>query len=93
GIFHTNNMELDVTPEPDARHRFVGCFPVLARANHDCGPSANYYFVFGTFCGELRAARDIAAGEEITISYCDLLRPRRERQDRLQSLFAFRCRC
>lgn len=93
GIFHTNNMELDVTPEPDARARFVGCFPTLARANHACAPSANYYFVFATFAGELRAGRDIAAGEEITISYCDVLRPRRERQESLQSLFAFRCHC
>lgn len=93
GIFHTNNLELDITDEPDPANRFVGCFPAIARANHDCSPSANYYFVFGTFCGELRAVRDLRAGEEITISYCDVLAPRAERQATLERLFCFRCAC
>ncbi|KZV95869.1 SET domain-containing protein [Exidia glandulosa HHB12029] len=93
GIFHTNNLELDITHEPDPQNRFVGCFPTIARANHDCSPNSNYYFVFGSFSGQLRAMRDIEEGEEITISYCDALAPRVERQAALERLFCFTCGC
>ena len=37
--------------------------------------------------------RDIAPGEELTISYIDTLAPYRQRQQRLQSSLGFECSC
>ncbi len=40
GILQTNFLMLDITEEPDSDpdNQFVGIFPLLSRANHDCTP-------------------------------------------------------
>ncbi|THV50499.1 hypothetical protein BGAL_0147g00020 [Botrytis galanthina] len=42
--------------------------PETARLNHDCRPNANYYFDARTLMHYTVAGREIAAGEEITIT-------------------------
>ncbi|CAL1706928.1 unnamed protein product [Somion occarium] len=95
GILNTNCLEIRITEKPDPKpsESFVGCFPVISRANHDCAPVANYFFNFGTFEGELRAMNDIAGGEEITITYMDLCLPKAERQAYLSRTRYFTCGC
>ncbi|KAI0951697.1 hypothetical protein AcV7_007721 [Taiwanofungus camphoratus] len=103
GILNTNCLAVRVTAEPAAQAKqevdgeesvtYVGCFPTLSRANHDCAPTANYVFAFATFTGEFRAIRDIAAGEEITITYTPLSAPRAERRAFLARTRFFACTC
>lgn len=93
GTLCTNYLQLDITPEPDVMNEFVGCFPVLSRANHACSPNANYYFSFPSFTGQFWAMRDIAKDEEITIGYCRLIAPREQRQADLRDRFFFTCTC
>ncbi|KAJ3556355.1 hypothetical protein NM688_g2075 [Phlebia brevispora] len=93
GTLATNFLQIDMSPEPDPTVTYVGCFPVLSRANHACTPCANYFFSFTNFTGQLWALRDIAEGEEITISYCDLAEPKETRQTYLRDQFFFDCTC
>ena len=46
-----------------------GLFPILTLANHDCDPNASIEFLGESNKGSLVALRDIARGEEITITY------------------------
>jgi hypothetical protein len=95
GTLATNYLQLDATPEPmpGSADEYVGCFPLLSRVNHDCTPSANYFFSFPTFSGQLWATRDIAAGEEITMSYCVLSQTRDVRRAYLRERYFFDCTC
>lgn len=93
GILRSNFLELDIMPTPKFHNGFVGLFPTLSRANHDCTPNTNYFFSFPRFVGQIWAARDIAEGEEITIIYSDPLRRRSERQLDLKSRYGFDCMC
>ncbi|TGO63667.1 hypothetical protein BCON_0011g00050 [Botryotinia convoluta] len=43
--------------------------PETARLNHDCRPNANYYFDARTLMHYTVAGREIAVGEEVTITY------------------------
>jgi hypothetical protein len=71
----------------------TGLYRVINVANHSCRPSA----VVG--CGNthhqlsLVAARSIAAGDEITISYCDETQNRATRRAFLKKHYRFDCRC
>jgi hypothetical protein len=46
-----------------------GLFPILTLANHDCDPNASIEFLGESNQGSLVSLRDIACGEEITITY------------------------
>jgi len=61
--------------------------------NHSCEPSVDVAFPGGTAAMELRARRDVAAGEELTISYLDSALPRAQRQEHLLKGYGFECRC
>ncbi|KAH9949134.1 hypothetical protein B0H21DRAFT_729680 [Amylocystis lapponica] len=95
GTLLTNVLPIDITEKPDKNpdNTFHGCFTTLSRANHSCRPNANYFFSFSTFHGQFWAMRDIAEGEEITISYAELTDSRAARQARLSSRFFFTCAC
>ncbi|KII84741.1 hypothetical protein PLICRDRAFT_45548 [Plicaturopsis crispa FD-325 SS-3] len=93
GILTTNFLPIDITEEPDPDNDFLGCFPTLSRANHDCCPSANYFFSFAPYCGQFWAVRDIPKDAEITISYASLVASRAERQKRLLDIHKFTCTC
>ncbi|OJT07650.1 SET domain-containing protein 5 [Trametes pubescens] len=99
GILNTNCLEICMSDaESDEHHdpaedSYAGLFPTLSRVNHSCTPSANYFFAFPTFSGQLWAAHDIAVGEEITITYTPLTAPRIERRAFLARTRFFVCAC
>ncbi|CAK0824209.1 unnamed protein product [Prorocentrum cordatum] len=67
-------------------------FRTLARANHSCLPTC---IVDGDE-GTLRLVRDVAAGDELTVSYLDdatLMWPRDRRREELIDRYDFLCRC
>lgn len=60
---------------------------------HSCSPNALYRWDIHTFSLTLYSVRDIAAGDQITIAYTDVLSPRAERTKRLRAAYKFACRC
>jgi len=69
-------------------------YPTACRVNHACRANGYWYSVEATRF--VRALRDIAAGEEFTISYLtgeDLLRPTAHRRLRLWKTKYFLCDC
>src|SRR5205814_1288096 len=61
----------------DCPHRFA-LFFVSSFFNHSCIPNAIRYTIGDTIF--VRSATDIAAGEEIFISYTEVIRPYKERR-------------
>jgi len=68
-----------------------GVYPLLACANHDCAPSC--VLTFRGAKAQLRAARPLDAGDEVTLAYVDLCASRRERRNELRSGYYFECTC
>ncbi|KAI0007284.1 SET domain-containing protein [Xylariaceae sp. FL0662B] len=68
----------------------LGCYPEISRFNHDCRPNLNYRITNTTHTTV--AVRDIAVGEELSISYIGMLYPRSERQKLLRH-WGFNCTC
>ncbi|KAI1103008.1 SET domain-containing protein [Jackrogersella minutella] len=68
----------------------LGCYPEISRFNHDCRPNIHYRIVNMTHTTV--AARDIEAGEELSISYIELKLSREERRSRLRR-WGFECSC
>jgi hypothetical protein len=97
-IMQTNAFNVDTRDGQGPRHRAL--FPVLARVNHSCMPNAHvcYYPSDQDPSADNRgrmfvhALRNLDAGEEILISYFDILLPREERQRRM-SKWGFNCHC
>ncbi|KAF2729933.1 SET domain-containing protein [Polyplosphaeria fusca] len=69
-----------------------GLFPSIARINHDCVPNAFIMFSPSGLSVGLKAYRDIAAGEEITVSYLPLGMTHSARQAALKG-WGFECSC
>lgn len=69
-------------------------FPRLARVNHSCRPNAAHLWNPAARGDRVDwvAARDIEAGEEITVTYVNLLMTAAERQQRLAQ-YGFTCDC
>ncbi|KAI1451728.1 SET domain-containing protein [Annulohypoxylon moriforme] len=68
----------------------LGCYPEISRFNHDCRPNIHYRITNMTHTTV--AARDILPGEELSISYIDLMLSREERRSRLRR-WGFECTC
>jgi SET domain len=66
--------------------------PGAALVQHSCAPTAAKVIGSG-FNVELRALRDLTAGEEVTISYIPLCEPLASRNAILEHHFAFKCAC
>ncbi|KAJ7290259.1 hypothetical protein C8J57DRAFT_1114289, partial [Mycena rebaudengoi] len=64
----------------------------ISRANHSCSPNATLQFYMPSFSYRLFAVRDIAAGEELTVTYTYLDCPAAERHAKLKN-FRFTCTC
>lgn len=68
------------------------CCRLTSRLNHSCCPNAAYFFKpDGTLV--VRSMRAIQPGEQVTISYTDLLQTLDERQQSLMQRYAFACCC
>ncbi|KAI2616777.1 SET domain-containing protein [Hypoxylon sp. NC1633] len=68
----------------------LGCYPEISRFNHDCRP--NVHNRINNMTHTTVAARDIELGEELSISYIDVILPREERRSRLRG-WGFECAC
>ncbi|KAI2462972.1 SET domain-containing protein [Annulohypoxylon bovei var. microspora] len=68
----------------------LGCYPEISRFNHDCRPNIHYRITNMTHTTV--AARDISPGEELSISYIELMLSREERRSRLRR-WGFECSC
>lgn len=90
GRLRTNGFTF--SPYPNSPPH-AGIFPTFSRCNHSCGPSALAHFNYSTWAIELRATRTIKAGEEITISYVDVLQASLGRRVQLATTYNFTCSC
>lgn len=72
---------------------FHSTFTEVSRLNHDCAPNLGYYFDTSTLSHKVYAVRDIPAGEELSISYVDVLHDRQTRQRLLKNTWGFDCSC
>ncbi|KAH8653235.1 hypothetical protein BGZ60DRAFT_548855 [Tricladium varicosporioides] len=79
----------------------LAVFPEQSRINHDCGPNAQYYIDHDNLSHHVHAVREIAEGEEVTISciadiYFSDTNPFQRSSTRkgyLQDAFSFTCTC
>uniref|UniRef100_A0A8C5MT75 [histone H3]-lysine(4) N-trimethyltransferase n=1 Tax=Leptobrachium leishanense TaxID=445787 RepID=A0A8C5MT75_9ANUR len=69
----------------------VGLYPSMSLLNHSCDP--NCVIVFEGKCLHLRTVKEIPKGEELTISYIDVMMPTRQRQNQLKRQYCFTCDC
>jgi hypothetical protein len=73
-----------------------GVFPEISRVNHSCSPNAEWAWDGEEGTMEVQAVAEIAAGQEIYLSYLPdevLLASRAVRRTRLQLCYAFHCNC
>ncbi|KAH9867086.1 hypothetical protein IAQ61_007678 [Plenodomus lingam] len=82
-IFQINCMEMD---------RGAAVFPHAARFNHSCNPNACFTWNAGIGKETIHIMNDVKAGEEITLSYCDMLHDKKLRSWELKH-YGFRCDC
>lgn len=76
----------------------VGVFPLLSYLNHSCSANAVVSFDYsfehgGSMAASVRAVREIAVDEAVTISYIDSGLGRCDRQKILQQQYFFSCSC
>jgi hypothetical protein len=69
-----------------------GLFPLVSRINHACDPNAFVMFSQSGFSVGIKAYRDIAPGEELSVSYLHLGMPSEKRQEGLRR-WGFTCSC
>lgn len=70
-----------------------GLFLTAARFNHSCTPNVHHAWNARIGMETLHACRDVAAGEELVLSYIPTSLTRRERQAQLKGKFGFACGC
>ncbi|KAH8194704.1 hypothetical protein TruAng_011138 [Truncatella angustata] len=69
-----------------------GVFPLIARLNHSCRPNAQHSWNSKLGAQTVHALRDVAAGEELTLSYHNG-GPSADRRAALSQFFNFDCAC
>ncbi|XP_071773856.2 N-lysine methyltransferase SMYD2-A-like [Centroberyx gerrardi] len=77
--------------DEELSHMGTAVYPDVALINHSCLPS-----VIVTFKGtaaEVRAVQHMKPGDEVLISYIDLLYPTDDRNERLRDSYYFTCDC
>ncbi|PVH78785.1 hypothetical protein DL98DRAFT_655830 [Cadophora sp. DSE1049] len=68
-------------------------FPEVSRFNHACRPNVEYSFDSETLSQSMFATRTIHPGEELTITYVNIVRTRHERIHNLLTGWGFGCTC
>ncbi|KAK2012856.1 hypothetical protein LZ32DRAFT_517926, partial [Colletotrichum eremochloae] len=63
------------------------------KINHGCRPNAAAQWDWNIFAHKLYAVRNIAAGEEITISYFNTIKTFKKRQEHTEKYLGFGCAC
>ncbi|XP_028252725.1 N-lysine methyltransferase SMYD2-B [Parambassis ranga] len=77
--------------DDELSHLGTAVYPDVALINHSCLPT-----VIVTYKGtsaEIRAVQDMKPGDEVLISYIDLLYPTEDRNNRLRECYYFTCNC
>uniref|UniRef100_A0A668A500 [histone H3]-lysine(4) N-trimethyltransferase n=1 Tax=Myripristis murdjan TaxID=586833 RepID=A0A668A500_9TELE len=72
-------------------HMGTALYPDVALINHSCLPSV--IVTYNGTMAEVRAVQDMNPGDEVLISYIDLLYPTDDRNDRLRESYYFTCDC
>ncbi|KAF4838620.1 SET domain-containing protein 5 [Colletotrichum tropicale] len=65
----------------------------ISKINHSCRANAASQWDWALLAHRLWAVRDIAAGEEVTISYFDPIQTLRDRQRYAEESLGFKCAC
>jgi len=91
GIMRTNCIRVSFPGDDVMGYRAVAVD--LSRCNHSCAPNVTRMFNPAKFALELRAVRPIKAGEQVTISYTDMLQSAATRSRHLLQLWHFNCTC
>ncbi|KAI1258621.1 SET domain-containing protein [Xylariaceae sp. FL1019] len=90
GKIETNCFQMFVHGAGDRGTSHLGCYPEMARMNHDCRPNVHYRLSNMTLTAV--AARDITPNEELSVSYVDVFLQSKERKERVRS-WGFECVC
>uniref|UniRef100_A0A3B4AV76 [histone H3]-lysine(4) N-trimethyltransferase n=1 Tax=Periophthalmus magnuspinnatus TaxID=409849 RepID=A0A3B4AV76_9GOBI len=77
--------------DEELSHLGTAVYPDVALINHSCLP--NTIITFNGTSAEIRAVKDIKPGDEVFISYIDLLYPTDDRNNRLRESYYFTCQC
>ncbi|KAI7964025.1 hypothetical protein MJO29_004452 [Puccinia striiformis f. sp. tritici] len=91
-ILKQNSFSTYLNPESQILHSALVLEPPV-RFNHDCRPNVGYRMDHVTQTLHMVAFREIAAGEELTISHRSSELTRKVRQDSLEEDYGFRCTC
>lgn len=91
-IMKTNSFACRLS-DGNVDNAYMCLFPSVSRINHACQPNALARFVSKTLSMEVKAKRDIPAGEEINISYGKVDLTREERQELYRDGWNFKCTC
>ena len=74
----------------------MGVFPIINRINHSCNPNCSVSWNSDTNMEEVFIMEKVEQGEELTISYLDMVTAtvtRQQRQEYLATHFMFHCQC
>ncbi|KAF7997030.1 hypothetical protein HCN44_005307 [Aphidius gifuensis] len=91
-IFDTNAFETVLIIDGKTSISLRGLFPLGALQNHSCTPNTRHYFTNNNVM-ITKASRDIKAGEELTMTYTDLLWDTSLRRRYLIASKHFECNC
>ncbi|GLB39181.1 hypothetical protein LshimejAT787_0603430 [Lyophyllum shimeji] len=92
GVIRTNGFEVAGVVDPGPDGEYAAVCRIMCRINHSCSPSADRLFDIASFSFQLRATRDVKQGEEIFVSYCNVLETAADRQEYLAS-YGIKCTC
>lgn len=96
GILITNFLPCgNHVPELGEYASMIGYFPTAVRINHHCRPNINNYWNDRTQQIRFYAVRDVAPGEELCVSYLDVLtHPTKAiRGAKFKEIWDFECTC
>ncbi|XP_054617718.1 N-lysine methyltransferase SMYD2-like isoform X2 [Dunckerocampus dactyliophorus] len=77
--------------DEELSHMGTAVYPDVALINHSCLPSV--IVTYDRTRAEVRAVKDMKPGDEVLISYIDLLYPTDDRNNRLRESYYFTCDC
>ncbi|XP_020570232.1 N-lysine methyltransferase SMYD2 isoform X2 [Oryzias latipes] len=77
--------------DDELSHMGTAVYPDVALINHSCLPSV--IVTFNGTLAQVRAVQDMKPGDEVLISYIDLLYPTDDRNSRLRESYYFTCNC
>ncbi|KAF3849860.1 hypothetical protein F7725_019579 [Dissostichus mawsoni] len=77
--------------DDELSHMGTAVYPDVALINHSCLPSV--IVTYNGTSAEIRAVKNMQPGDEVLISYIDLLYPTDDRNNRLRESYYFTCDC